>query len=84
MIHAQRTPFARNGDKRLFHRLVKVRTLLSELPPETPGWVLGAEAAAQVRLSGERAAMVARLVEAKAGPKGGNAAKALRAWRLLC
>lgn len=77
-------PFATNGDKRLFHRLLHVRQLMNALTAAQVDAMLGTGAAAQVASADERRALASRLVEAKAGPEGGNAAKGLRSLRLLC
>ena len=77
-------PFATNGDKRLFNRLLRVRQLMHALTAAQVDAMLGAGAAAQIESADERRALASRLVEAKAGPDGGNAAKGLRSLRLLC
>jgi hypothetical protein len=60
-----------------------VEELLSELPVAT-AWLAGGGELARAQVSQEVAAtLLAKLIRTKAGPEGGDAHKAIRAWRLL-
>ena len=75
--------FETTGDRRRFTQQLKVYELLHAVPEPLMGGVLGPNAVREVPSETERVSLVAALVASKAGPEGGNAHKALRAWRLL-
>ena len=75
--------FATNGDRRRFKQQLKIYELLAEIPERQLSGILGPTAEEDVPSKATRRYLIAATVAAKAGPEGGNAAKGLRAWRLL-
>ena len=75
--------FGSTAASRLFDKLRKVRELCAELGAEALSSMIGTDAIAQVPDPEARLRLACALVEGHAGPDGGNAAKALRALRLL-
>lgn len=75
--------FARHEDRRLFCRLRAVRELMRALPPGAIALVLGPDSERAVPDLTTRRALAQAVLERKAGPDGGAAKGACRAWRLL-
>jgi hypothetical protein len=78
-----RPSFDRHADRRAAQQAARIEALLGELPPCAEVAAVGGAAAAAQLPSAAVAALVRGRLRSKAGPDGGRAHSALRAWRLL-
>ena len=79
----RKPPFGTHADARRFKQQLKIYELLHEVPQALLVGILGEDAVRDVPSVAERTSLIASTIAAKAGPEGGNAHTALRAWRLL-